>query len=68
MQARRTLFRKYALILVAFVGGMLLVRGTIELYSSYRDSKAAVVRLHREKATGAALAPVPPKPMPTLWL
>ena len=55
MQARRTLFRKYALILVAFVGGMLLVRGTIELYSSYRDSKAAVVRLHREKATGAAL-------------
>ena len=55
MQARRTLFQKYVLILVTFVGGMLLVRGTIELYGSYRDNKAAVVRLHREKATGAAL-------------
>ncbi len=55
MQARHTLFRKYALILVAFVGGMLVVRGAIELYGSYRDNQAAVERLHREKATGAAM-------------
>jgi signal transduction histidine kinase/HAMP domain-containing protein len=55
MRGSRTLFRKYVIVLVAFVGGMLLVRGMVELYFSYRDNKAAVAQLHREKAAGAAL-------------
>ena len=55
MRVRGTLFRKYVLVFVAAIGGMLIVRGTIELYSSYRDNKAAVVRLQKEKAASAAL-------------
>ena len=55
MRVRRTLFRKYVLVFVAAIGGMLIVRGTVELYSSYRDNKAAVVRLQKEKAASAAL-------------
>ena len=33
MRVRGTLFRKYVLVFVAAIGGMLIVRGTIELYS-----------------------------------
>jgi signal transduction histidine kinase len=55
MRVRGTLFRKYVLVFVTFIGGMLIVRGMIELYISYRDNKAAVVRLQKEKARGAAL-------------
>ena len=54
MRARRTLFRKYLLVLIAFIGGMLVVRGMIELHKSYQDNKAAAVRLQREKAAAAA--------------
>jgi signal transduction histidine kinase len=54
MRVRGTLFRKYLLVLIAFIGGMLSVRGMIELHKSYQDNKAAVVRLQREKAAAAA--------------
>jgi signal transduction histidine kinase len=55
MRVRGTLFRKYVLVFVAAIGGMLIVRGMVELYFSYRDNKAAVVRLQKEKAASAAL-------------
>jgi signal transduction histidine kinase len=55
MRVRGTLFRKYVLVFVAAISGMLIVRGMVELYSSYRDNKAAVVRLQKEKAASAAL-------------
>ena len=54
MRVRGTLFRKYLLVLVAFIGGMLIVRGMFELHKSYQDNKAFVVRLQREKAAAAA--------------
>ncbi len=55
MRARGRLFRKYMLVFVAVIGGFLVVRGLLELYTSYRDNKAALVRLQREKAAAAAL-------------
>ena len=55
MRVRSPIFRKYVLVFVAVIGGMLIARGLIELYISYRDNKAALVRLQREKAAAAAL-------------
>jgi signal transduction histidine kinase len=43
------------LVFVAVIGGLLVARGLLELYTSYRDNKAALVRLQREKAASAAL-------------
>jgi signal transduction histidine kinase len=43
------------LVFVAVIGGLLVARGLLELYTSYRDNKAALVRLQREKAAAAAL-------------
>jgi signal transduction histidine kinase len=39
---------------VALVSGALLVSGLLDLYFSYRENKAALVRLQREKAEAAA--------------
>ncbi len=55
MRVQGPLFRKYVLVFVAVIGGMLIVRGLIELYISYRDNKAALVRLQKEKAATAAV-------------
>ena len=55
MRVQGPLFRKYVLVFVAVIGGMLIARGLIELYISYRDNKASLVRLQREKAAAAAL-------------
>ena len=55
MRAQGRLFRKYLLVFIAVIGGLLVVRGLVELYTSYRDNKAALVRLQREKAAAAAL-------------
>ncbi len=54
MRVRGTLFRKYLLVLIAFIGGMLIVRGMIELHKSYQDNKTAALSLQREKAAAAA--------------
>ena len=54
MKPRSHLFRKYAVFFVALVSGALLVNGLVDLYFSYRDNKAALVRLQREKAEAAA--------------
>jgi signal transduction histidine kinase/CheY-like chemotaxis protein len=56
MSARRggRLFRKYVVVLVLLVGGVLLVSSAIELYFSYEETRAAIARLEREKALTAA--------------
>jgi signal transduction histidine kinase len=55
VRVQSPLFRKYMLVFVAVIGGLLVARGLLELYTSYRENKAALVRLQREKAAAAAL-------------
>jgi signal transduction histidine kinase/CheY-like chemotaxis protein len=54
-QPRGQLVRKYAIVFVLLVGGVLLASGLVELYFSYRESSAALAELQREKASGAAM-------------
>jgi signal transduction histidine kinase len=49
-----SLFRKYAALLVALVGGALIINATIEMYYSYGESREALIAVQREKAQGAA--------------
>jgi len=55
MIPRRSLFRKYVLAFIAVIGGLLIARGLIEIYVSYRDNTAALMTLQKEKAGAAAL-------------
>ena len=48
------LFRKYATLLVALVGGSLIINATIEMYYSYGENRHALIAIQREKAQGAA--------------
>src|SRR5262245_15954826 len=48
------LFRKYAALLVALVGGSLIINASIEMYYSYGESREALIAVQREKAQGAA--------------
>ena len=48
------LFRKYVVVLVALVGGVLIASGVVELYLAYQETKRAVVSVEREKAVAAA--------------
>ena len=56
--ARRTLrgrlFRKYLLLILVLVGGAVLASGTISVYFSYQENKAAIGTLQQEKALAAA--------------
>jgi len=54
MKPRSHLFRKYAVFFAALVSGALLTSGLVDLYFSYGENKAALVRLQREKAEAAA--------------
>jgi hypothetical protein len=47
------LFRKYVRAFVGVIGGMLIAWGLIEIYFSYGENKASLVRLQREKAATA---------------
>ena len=51
---RGRLFRKYVVVLLILVGGVLLARSLVELYFSYQETKRALVRVEREKAVAAA--------------
>jgi signal transduction histidine kinase/CheY-like chemotaxis protein len=51
---RGRLVRKYVLVLVVLVGGVLTVASLVDLYFSYQEAKRELVRLEREKALGAA--------------
>ncbi|MCC6194203.1 MAG: hypothetical protein IT518_07005, partial [Burkholderiales bacterium] len=48
------LFRKYLLVLLLLVGGLLTVASAIELYFSYQESQRALVKVEQEKAFAAA--------------
>jgi signal transduction histidine kinase/CheY-like chemotaxis protein len=48
------LFRKYLLVLVLLVGGLLTAASAIELYFSYQESQRVLVKVEREKAFAAA--------------
>jgi signal transduction histidine kinase/CheY-like chemotaxis protein/HAMP domain-containing protein len=52
--ARGRLLRKYVVVLLILVGGVLLVSSVIEFYFSYQETKAALVQVAREKVTAAA--------------
>ena len=52
---RYRLFWKYVVYFVVLVSGALLVSGAFGLYSSYYETRAAVVALQNEKALGAAI-------------
>src|SRR5450759_2256070 len=54
MTLRWRLFPKYATLIIALVGGMLVASGGISLYSSYRENQQHLVALQREKAQAAA--------------
>ena len=54
MTVRGRLFRKYAAVLILLVGGVLLLSSLVNLYFSYRQTKAALVRLERQQALAAA--------------
>jgi signal transduction histidine kinase/CheY-like chemotaxis protein len=48
------LFRKYVVVFLLLVGGVLLVSSAVDLYFSYQETKAALIRLEHEQAVGAA--------------
>ncbi|HYL19621.1 MAG TPA: cache domain-containing protein, partial [Burkholderiales bacterium] len=52
---RSGLFIKYAVPVVILVSAGLILGNLVEFYFSYQDSKAALARLQREKANGAAV-------------
>jgi signal transduction histidine kinase len=51
---RGRIFRKYAAVLILLVGGVLLVSSAVNLYFSYRETKASLIRLERQQALVAA--------------
>jgi signal transduction histidine kinase len=51
---RGRLFRKYVVVLLVLVGGVLMVSSLVELYFSYRETQQAIGRVERAKAVAAA--------------
>ena len=51
---QRSLFRKYAALLVALVGGSLIISAAIEMYYSYWQNREALSAVQHEKALGGA--------------
>jgi signal transduction histidine kinase/DNA-binding response OmpR family regulator len=51
---RGRLFRKYIVVLLVLVGGVLMASSLVELYFSYRETQRAIVRVERAKAVAAA--------------
>src|SRR5437867_3719267 len=52
--ARGRLFRKYVVVFLLLVGGVLLVSSAVDLYFSYQETKEALVRIEHEQAVAAA--------------
>ena len=48
------LFRKYVVVLLVLVGGVLMVSSLVELYFVYRETQRAILRVERAKAAAAA--------------
>jgi signal transduction histidine kinase/CheY-like chemotaxis protein len=53
-RVRGKLFRKYLLVLVLLVGGLLTAASAIEFYFSYQENQRVLVKVEREKAFAAA--------------
>jgi signal transduction histidine kinase len=53
---RRRLLRKYVVIVVGLVTGAVVTSSAVEAYFAFRDNKAALVQIQREKASAAAAA------------
>lgn len=51
---RGRLFRKYVVVLLSVVGGVIVISSLVEVYFSYQETKAALARIEREEAVGAA--------------
>ena len=54
MTPRWRLFPKYALLIIALVGGMLIASGAISIYFSWRENQGNLIALQVEKAQAAA--------------
>ncbi|HEY0337060.1 MAG TPA: ATP-binding protein, partial [Burkholderiales bacterium] len=54
MTLRRPLFVKYAVLITAVAAAALLASGAIEIYFSYRQHRATLVEVQRDKAVAAA--------------
>src|SRR5437899_494126 len=52
--SRGRLFRKYVVVLLVLVGGVLMAWSLVELYFSYRETQRGIVRVDRAKAVAAA--------------
>ncbi|MGH7388736.1 MAG: response regulator [Candidatus Rokuibacteriota bacterium] len=52
--ARGRLFRKYVVVLLVLVGGVLMASSLVELYFSYRETQRGIVRVERATAGAAA--------------
>ena len=52
--SRGRLFRKYVVVLLVLVGGVLMASSLVELYFSYRETQRAIIRVERANATAAA--------------
>ena len=51
---RGRLFRKYVVVLLVLVGGVLMASSLVELYFAYRETQRAIVRVERTRAAAAA--------------
>jgi PAS domain S-box-containing protein len=51
---RGRLLRKYVVVFVGLMGGVLMASSLVELYFAYQETKGAIVRVERAKATAAA--------------
>jgi two-component system, NtrC family, sensor kinase len=54
VKVQRGLFRKYVVIIVGLVSGVLIVGGAIEGYFSFQDKKATLIRVQSDQAEAAA--------------
>src|SRR5262249_59080900 len=52
--SRGRLFRKYVVVLLVLMGGVLMASSLVELYFSYREPQRSIVRVERAKAVAAA--------------
>jgi signal transduction histidine kinase/DNA-binding response OmpR family regulator len=53
-EPRGRLFRKYVVVFLVLVGGVLMASSLVELYFSYQETKRAIVRVERAKAVATA--------------
>jgi signal transduction histidine kinase/CheY-like chemotaxis protein/HPt (histidine-containing phosphotransfer) domain-containing protein len=53
-RVRGRLFRKYVVVLLVLVGGVLMASSLVELYFVYRETQQAILRVERAKAVAAA--------------